>query len=146
MFVGLYAWSFVHFVSESYSSYGFDHQPVPDFYLALAWILAILPAYGCRSVAAGFAAGILGPISHGRHSFDLHPAVRGLNKPGEIVPLMLTMCAGPAVLGAGCLSTSPVPGSENIPESVLDGVRRSRPDDHAGDPCFLLGQYAPGFV
>ncbi len=44
VFVALFQWAYIHFVSETYSSYGFDHQPVPDFYVALAWFFAILPS------------------------------------------------------------------------------------------------------
>jgi O-antigen polymerase len=104
VFVGLYVWAYVHFVSQEYSSYGFDYQPVPDFYLALAWILAILPSFWM-------------PIKLRRPSQLAYwvlyltvvipsmfvPLFAGLNKPAEIVPLMLAMCAGTGVLGAGYL-------------------------------------------
>lgn len=103
-FVGLYAWSYVHFVSESYSSYGFDYQPVPDFYLVLAWILAILPSLWMpiklrRGSQLGYWVLYLTVVIPSMFI----PLFAGLNKPDEIVPLMLTMCAGTAVLGAGYL-------------------------------------------
>ena len=79
-------------------------SPFPDFYLVLAWILAILPSLWMpiklrRGSQLGYWVLYLTVVIPSMFI----PLFAGLNKPDEIVPLMLTMCAGTAVLGAGYL-------------------------------------------
>lgn len=104
VFVGLLHWTYIQFVSPTYQSYGFDYQPVPFFYVAMASVLAILPSLWM-------------PIKLKRPSQLAYwvlyltvvipsifiPLLAGLNHPDEIVPLMATMCAGFGIAGLGYL-------------------------------------------
>lgn len=104
VFVALFQWAYIHFVSETYSSYGFDYQPVPDFYVALAWFFAILPSLWMpikltRASQLGYWVLYLTVAIPSM----LVPLFAGLNRPDEIVPLIVTLCAGVGILGLGYL-------------------------------------------
>src|SRR4029077_2224133 len=104
MFVALYQWAYIHFVSETYSTYGFDYQPVPGFYLALAWLFAILPSLWMpikltRASQLGYWVLYLTVAIPSMFV----PLLTGLNRPDDVAPLMAVLCAGVGVLGLGYL-------------------------------------------
>lgn len=104
VFVGLYQWTYIHFVSQTYENYGFDYQPVSRLYIALAWTLAVLPSFWM-------------PVKLTRGSQLAYwvlyltviipsifvPLLAGMSKPDEVIPLMLTMFAGFGIVGLGYL-------------------------------------------
>ncbi len=101
-FVALYQWAYIHFLSPTYSSYGFDYQPVPNFYVTLAWVFAILPSLWmpARLTRASQLAYWILYLTVIIPSMFV-PLLAGLNPPDEIVPLMVSMCAGFGILGLG---------------------------------------------
>jgi hypothetical protein len=104
VFVGLYQWAYIHYVSQKYASYGFDYQPVPTFYLALAWIFALAPSLWMpikltRATQLGYWVLYLTVFIPS----VFIPLLIGLSKPDDIVALMATMCAGFGIAGLGYL-------------------------------------------
>lgn len=104
VFVALYQWAYIHFVSQTYNNYGFNYQPVPGFYVVLAWLLAILPSLWMpiRLTRASQLAYWVLYLTVIIPSIFV-PLFVGLNRPDEIVPLMVAMCAGAGILGLGYL-------------------------------------------
>ena len=104
VFVALYQWAYIHFVAETYHSYGFDYQPVSDFYVALAWLFAILPSLWMpikltRASQLGYWVLYLTVAIPSMFV----PLFTGLNRPDEVVPLMAVLCVGVGILGIGYL-------------------------------------------
>lgn len=101
-FVYLFQWAYIHFVSQTYTSYGFDYQSVPSLYVALAWTFAILPSLWMpitltRASQLGY--WILYVTVFIPSMFI--PLFIGLNKPDDLVPLMAALCAGFGIVGIG---------------------------------------------
>jgi len=104
VFVALYQWAYIHFVSETYSTYGFDYQPVSGFYVAMAWLFAILPSLWMpiRLTRASQLGYWVLYLTVAIPSMFV-PLLAGLNRPDEVVPLMAVLCAGVGILGLGYL-------------------------------------------
>jgi len=101
-FVALYRWAYIHFMATTYTSYGFDFQPVPTLFEALAWLFAIVPSLWMpiRFTRASQLAYWILYLTVVVPSMFI-PLFIGLNPPNEILPFMATLCASFGLLGLG---------------------------------------------
>jgi hypothetical protein len=101
-FIGLYQWDYINWLSPAFSYYGFEYYPPPTKYLVLAWICSVIPSLWMplqikRASQLGYWVLYLTVLIPSMFV----PLFARLNEPPDIAKLVLTMCLGFAICGAG---------------------------------------------
>lgn len=103
-YVGCFHWMYVNYLDPTWAYFGFEYNSVPAKYLALAWVLSLLPAFFM-------------PLKLNRPSQFIYwllyfavlvpsmfvPLCVGLNPPKEVSVLMLVLFSGFMIVGTNYL-------------------------------------------
>jgi hypothetical protein len=100
-YVGLYQWMYKFYLYPSWDYFGFHYEPPASFYLLFAWVLSVTPCLWMpiRLTRPSQLAYWVLYITVFIPSMFV-PFYAGLDSPGEISLLMLTLYAGMAVIGS----------------------------------------------
>src|SRR5579863_2210519 len=118
-YVALFQWMYKYYLYPSWDYFGFHYEPPPSFYLLLAWILSVTPCLWM-------------PIKLTRPSQLAYwvlyitvfipsmfvPLYAGLDAPGEIILLLITLYAGFAIIG--CCYRLPL--TRTLPSTISSRV------------------------
>src|ERR1700730_7484893 len=101
-FIALYQWDYINWLSPTFGYYGFEYYPAPTEYLVLAWICSVIPSLWMplrikRASQLGYWVLYLTVLIPS----IFVPLFIRLNEPPDIAKLMVTLCLGFAICGAG---------------------------------------------
>src|SRR6266581_2907834 len=99
-YIACFQWMYIHWLYPTFGYYGFDYNPPGTAYLALAWVLGLLPSLWMPLVIvrpSQLAYWVLYSIVFIPCMFV--PLYAGLSQPSQVARLMLTLFAGLGITG-----------------------------------------------
>jgi hypothetical protein len=99
-YLACFQWMYIHWLYPLFGYYGFDFNPPAPEYVALAWILSVLPSLWMPLVLARPSQLIYWVLYSTAFIPSMFvPLYAGMNKPSEVAGLMLTLFAGLVISG-----------------------------------------------